>query len=137
MNLPDTVVFLTWLSQHDARIQVTDAEVEIWQHTLSVVPTQNVKDATLEFYRLNDDGKPTPHAIRKIAIADRDRALAKQSALTAGPAPVRNAKSFRERNPAEWDAIIIEACDEYRANLRARGITPHVESCPTCRAMAL
>ena len=32
MNLPDTVAFLTWLSQHDARIQVTDAEVEIWNH---------------------------------------------------------------------------------------------------------
>lgn len=132
MNLPDTVAFLTWLSQHDARIQVTDAEVEIWQYTLQVIPTAAVKLAALEHYRLNEKDKPSPHAIRKIAIADRDRAAAKQSALTAAPV-VRNPNSFRSTDPERWDMLVRQGAEEHRAKLRARGITPHPETCPTCR----
>ncbi|WP_104086539.1 hypothetical protein [Arthrobacter sp. GMC3] len=129
MNLPDTVVFLTWLSQHDGRIQVTDAEVEIWQHTLSVIPTANVKNAALEHYRLNEKDKPSPKGIRKIAIEERDRALAKQSALTAGPT-VKSPSGFKDSDPERWDALVLKGRDDHRASLRARGITPHNETCP-------
>ncbi|AIY01187.1 hypothetical protein ART_1588 [Arthrobacter sp. PAMC 25486] len=133
MNLPDTVAFLTWLSQHDARIQVTDAEVEIWQYTLSVIPTQNVKDAALEFYRISDDKKPSPNAIRKIAYEIRDRAAAKQSALTAGPTVV-NPNGFKQSDPDRWEMLVSQGAEEHRQKLRARGITPHNETCPSHRA---
>ena len=133
MNLPDTVAFLTWLSQHDQRFQVTDAEVEIWHHSLAVVPTDAVKNAALEFYRINDQGKPSPHAIRKIAIDVRDRAQAKQSALTAGPV-IKSPTSFRGSDPERWDRLVVQGRDEHRAKMRAKGITPHAEKYPTCLA---
>ena len=133
MNLPDTVAFLTWLSQHDHKIQVTDAEVEIWQHTLSVIPTPNVKIAALEFYRISDEKKPSPHAIRKIAYEIRDRAAAKQSALTAAPV-VKAPHGFKKSDPARWEDLMQQGAEDHRAKLRARGITPHSDTCPSCKA---
>lgn len=132
MNLLDTTAFLTWLSQHDGRIQVSDAEIEIWQHTLQTIPTNAVKAAALEHYRLNEKEKPSPFAIRKIAIADRDRARAKQSALTAGPV-VSSPNSYKSRDPDRWQQLMAQGAEEHKAKLRARGITPHTETCPSCR----
>lgn len=121
MNLPDTVAFLTWLSQHDARIQVTDAEVEIWQHTLTVIPTANVKAAALEFYRISEKEKATPHTIRKLAIAERDRAAAKKSALEPPKTTIKNPLSYRQRNPELWDQLVTKGAADRRANLIRRG----------------
>lgn len=133
MNLPDTVAFLTWLSQHDGRINVSDAEIEIWQHTLSVIPTQNVKDAALEFYRISDDKKPTPNAIRKMAYEIRDRAAAKQSALEAAPV-VRDPHGFKNSDPERWAMLVQQGAEDHRQKLRSRGLTPHNEACPNHKA---
>jgi len=133
MNLPDTVKFLTWLNQHDGRVTVTEPEIEIWSHTLSVIPTDNVKEAALEFYRLHEDTKPSPGAIRKLAYDMRDRAHAKQSALTAKAPTPKNPITYRERNPELWDQEVTRGQQNYRDDLRNRGITPHAEECAYCR----
>lgn len=85
MNLPDTTVFLTWLSQTDGRVQVTDANIQVWSNALATIPTSAVKAAALEHYRTNESASPTPAGLRKIALNERERNIAKQSALTAGP----------------------------------------------------
>ena len=132
MNIPDTIAFLTWLSQTDGRIQVTEANVQVWSHALAGVTANESKLAALEYYKTNEQVMPTPAIIRKHAHSERDRNRAKQSALTAAPV-VRNPNSFRSSDPERWDMLVRQGAEEHRAKLRARGITPHPETCPTCR----
>lgn len=86
MNLLETNRYLTWLSQADSRVKVTEPNAIIWQDALQNATAQEVFDATLEFTRTNEGALVTPAAIRRMAYAIRERAVAKQSALTAGPA---------------------------------------------------
>lgn len=132
MNLTDTAAYLTWLSQADNRIQVTDPNVEIWGNALATIPTATVKAVTLEHYRVNEQIMPTPAIIRKAGIAAAARETAKHSALEAAPV-VRNPNSYRASDPERWDRLVAEGRDRHRADLRARGITPHAEACPSCR----
>lgn len=98
MNLPDTTAFLTWLSQTDHRIQVTDANIQVWSNALATIPTAAVKAAALEHYRTNETAAPSPAGLRKLALGARERELARQSALTAAPAaPDRTEASIRQR----------------------------------------
>jgi len=131
MNLTDTAAYLTWLSQADNRIQVTDPNVEIWGNALATIPTATVKAVTLEHYRVNEQIMPTPAIIRKAGIAAVSREAAKHSALEAAPV-VRNPNSYRASDPERWDRLVAQGRDQHRAELRARGITPHAETCPDC-----
>lgn len=45
------------------------------------------------------------------------RALAKQSALTAGPKIV-DPESYRDRNPGKWDELVAEGAKAGRAERR-------------------
>lgn len=131
MNLTDTAAYLTWLSQSDSRIQVTEPNVEIWGNALATIPTPTVKAVTLEHYRVNEQIAPTPAIIRKAGIAAAAREAAKHSALEAAPT-VRNPNSYRASDPERWDAQVARGREQYRADLRARGITPHTDTCPDC-----
>lgn len=85
MNLSDTTAFLTWLSQTDGRIQVTEPNVEVWANALGPFNAQEIRASVLDHYRTNETVMPTPAGIRKLAHGTRERALAKQSAITAAP----------------------------------------------------
>lgn len=121
MNLIETNGYLTWLSQADARIQVTDPNVQIWQDALANASTAEVRAATLEFTRTNDGVMVSPSAIRRMSFAVRERAIAAGRALTSMPMPRTNALSWREKNPAEWDRLFeagrVSWCQEH-------GVTP-------------
>lgn len=105
MNLLETNRYLTWLSQADSRVKVTEPNAIIWQDALQNATAQEVFDATLEFTRTNEGVLVTPAAIRRMAFATRERAVAKQSALTAAPAVQRNPLSWRQKNPELWDEL--------------------------------
>lgn len=132
MNIPDTIGFLTWLSQTDSRVQVTDANVQVWTNALMDIPAAAAKTAALDHYKTQESIMPTPAVIRKHAFAERDRARAKQSALTAGPV-VSSPNSYKSRDPDRWQQLMAQGAEEHKAKLRARGITPHTETCPSCR----
>ena len=121
MNQAETNRYLTWLSQADGRVQVTEANVVIWQDALQNASAQEVFDATLEFTRTNDGVMLTPAAIRRMAYATRERAAAKLTALTAAPAPQRNPLSWRQKNPDEWDRLFEAGRVAWR---RQHGLTP-------------
>lgn len=131
MNLTDTAAYLTWLSQSDNRIQVTEPNVEIWGNALATIPTATVKAVTLEHYRVNEQIAPTPAIIRKAGIASAARDAAKVAAIQAAPR-IKNPNNYRARNPELWEQLVAEGRDKHRADLRSRGITPHAESCPDC-----
>jgi hypothetical protein len=84
MNLTETTGCLTWISQVDGRIQLTEPNVQIWANALAPVMAAEAREAILEHYRTNETAV-TPAGIRKASLAIRDRAVAKQAALTAGP----------------------------------------------------
>ena len=133
MNLVDTNGYLTWLSQSDGRIKVTDPNVQIWADALANATTTEVRQCTLDHYKSNDTA-PTPAQIRRACLALRERSAAKQSALTAAPAtPDRTFNDYvRHMDRPEFQAQTLKGRDVYRSKLRARGITPHNETCPTC-----
>ena len=131
MNLTDTAAYLTWLSQSDNRIQVTEPNVEIWGNALATIPTATVKAVTLEHYRVNEQIVPTPAIIRKAGVASAAREAAKHSALEAAPV-MRNPTGYRASDPERWDRLVQQGRDQGRADLRSRGITPHAEGCPDC-----
>lgn len=131
MNLTDTAAYLTWLSQSDNRIQVTEPNVEIWGNALATIPTATVKAVTLEHYRVNEQIVPTPAIIRKAGIASAARDAAKITALEAAPR-IKNPNNYRERNPELWEQLVAEGREKHKADLRSRGITPHSEACPEC-----
>lgn len=134
MNEPEAVILVTWINQTDRRITTTDATVKVWASILENIPYDPAVAAVVEHYRLNDEKPPTPKGIRSIAYEMRNRAIAKQAALTAAPAtPDRTFNDYvRHMDRPEFRAQMVKGRDVYRAKLRARGITPHNETCTTC-----
>lgn len=135
MNLVDTNGYLTWLSQSDGRIKVTDPNVQIWADALANATAAEVRQCTLDHYKSNDTA-PTPAQIRRACLALRERSAAMQSALTAKPDLTETAQAkymSRHLDRPEFQAQMLKGRDVYRAKLRARGITPHAETCPTCQ----
>lgn len=127
MNLIETNGYLTWLSQADARIQVTDPNVQIWQNALANATTHEVREATLEFTRINDGVMVTPAAIRKMAFSIRERAVAAQTALTATPRQVNYDAYVKRSHRPEYHAAFLEgqrqgnASRAYKTTLRETG----------------
>lgn len=89
MNLTETSGYVRWLNTVDQRIQLSDANVQIWQNSLAPFGLEEVREATLEYYRLNETVLPTPGSIRRIAIGVRERATAHREALEAGPGGIK------------------------------------------------
>lgn len=134
MNLVETNSFLTWLSQYDGRVKVTDPSVQIWADSLTHATSDEVRQAILDHYQGNETCA-TPAGIRKRTLAIRERAVAKRSALTAKPDLTETAQTAymtRHLDRPEFRAQMVKGRDVYRAKLRARGITPHNETCTTC-----
>jgi hypothetical protein len=105
MQLDETVALITWINQHDPRVQVTKGARDIWAHSLAPVTYSEAQQAVLEHYRANDQDLPNPGTIRKRALAIRASREAGQRAI-AGPAqPVKHPLSWRKRNPEEWDRL--------------------------------
>jgi hypothetical protein len=71
--------------------------------------------------------------VRKIIQEETTRADAKQRALEPPKNKARDPHTFRGKDPARWDALVIQGRDDYRASLRARGIEPHAETCAHCK----
>jgi hypothetical protein len=106
MNLVDTNGYLTWLSQSDGRIKVTDPNVQIWADALTHATPTEVRQATHDHYRTNETA-PTPAGIRRLTYAIRERAAAVRSALEAGPT-IKTPNTYRQRHPELWDHLFNE-----------------------------
>lgn len=119
MNLLETNRYLTWLSQADSRVKVTEPNAIIWQDALQNATAQEVFDATLEFTRTNDGAMVTPAAIRRIAFAVRERSVARQRALDGPPDRVVDYQKFyvRRMERPEFQALMEAGRLERRRRL--------------------
>ena len=123
MNAEETVLLLTWLNQHDPRVQLTAAGRDIWEYSLKPYTTEETRQAILEHYKANDSVAASPGGIAKRAGNVRTQREAKQNAIEALP-PARHPNSWRSRNPEEWDRLLEVGRQQRRDDLTSRGITP-------------
>lgn len=128
---------ITYANGIDPRVQMTHPNAELWGRTIGHKEAVEVRTAILVYYeRQHPSGRERPPIgaadIRKIIQEETTRAAAKTNAIEASK-PTRTIGSFRAADPARWDALVAQGRDEYRADLKARGITPHAESCPECQ----
>lgn len=114
MNLTETAAYLKALSHHDDLIQTTEENARIWQSALAKLTAHEVWAATVKFSEMNENVKFSPAAIRRMAYAARERAVAVQTALTAAPRPRSTALSWRERTPEEWDRLFEAGRQSWR-----------------------
>lgn len=86
MDMTHTQAFLDWLCTYDGRIQNSAAEQVIWHNALWKLTVGEVYQAVLDYTEVNGEKMVSPAAIRSRAFANRERAAAKLTALTASPA---------------------------------------------------
>ncbi|WP_336715366.1 hypothetical protein [Arthrobacter sp. USHLN218] len=127
---------ITYANGIDPRVQMTHPNAELWGRTVGHKEAAEVKAAILVYYeRPHPSGRERPPVgaadIRKIIAEETERATAKNDAQKALP-PARNPNSLRARDPERWDTLVAQGRDQYRAELRARGIEPHAETCVEC-----
>lgn len=121
MDLKETVGLITWVNQHDARVQVNGPSRDIWANAVAPYTYEEAKQAILDHYRIDEEHAVTPAIVRKRADIVRAATAAKLSALTAGPDVVTDPLYWRDRNPGEWDRLVQQGIEDHRADLRARG----------------
>lgn len=124
MNAEETVLLLTWVNQHDPRVQLNAASRDIWAYSLAPFTPQEAKQAILDHYRLNDSIPVTPGAIRKRADDHRAVTDGRESAQKKLPrsAWVSPTASFRKSDPERWDRLLKQGSEERTADLKRRGL---------------
>jgi len=123
VNLEETVALMTWVNQHDARVQLNGPSRDIWANALRPYSYDECMQAVLDHYRINDDESVTPAKIRKRAELVRTQRTGRQSAIEANPKQSsKHPMSWRARNPEEWDRLMEQGRQERLADLQARGL---------------
>lgn len=128
---------MTYANQLDPRIQLNDPTLDVWLTAMQRVTAEEARWGIKDYYanaNPNDNrGVPPlqPATLRHRVAQERERAGAKRRSLEAAP-PARNPNSYRSADPERWDRLVQQGRDQYRADLRARGITPHTETCADC-----
>lgn len=137
MTPEECAVLMTYANQIDPRVQLNDATLDTWWAALEHEGFEQAKWCIRDYYATanpnENRGMPTllPAALRHRISAQKERAESQRRAITA-TTPTRSPSSFKERNPAEWERLVRQGRDQYRAELRSRGIEPHAETCADC-----
>lgn len=118
---------ITYANGIDPRVQMTGPNAELWGRAVGMYQAIEVKAAILVYYERpqppNRERAPIDAAsIRKIIQEETVRAEAQQRALEPPKNKAPHPKSFRERNPEEWDRLFQLGADQRRADLASRGI---------------
>ena len=137
MSPEDIRAAITFANGIDPRVQMTHPNAELWGHALSSKRADELRAAIIVYYeRPHPSGRERPPvdpaSIRKIIHDETERGTARSQAIEATK-PVRTPGTYRARNPEAWDRLVKQGRDDYRADLKARGITPHAETCATCK----
>lgn len=128
MNQNEARAFLTWVNQHDPRVEPSPVNAEVWAHALGPYDGEQVKAAALEFYRTAGDQKISPGAVRALVQSRATSAAGKRSAAESqrkvldSPPRAVNPRSWRARNPELWDQLYEKGKHDRLADLRRRGI---------------
>lgn len=128
MDLMETTRLIIWVNQFDPFVQANDAAADIWQHSMGPLTYTEAEEAVVQHYRANPGQQAQPGAILKRALNNR---ASKDAGTRAIEVPKtrreleasdgKTQRSWRARNPEEWDRLKEQGRLERQADLRARG----------------
>ena len=119
---------LTYANQIDARVQLNDANVEVWWEGLRTVDANAARWAIKKHYagqNANGEGAHVvnPATIRRLITAELNRREQAERALEPPKGRAPNPASFRKRDPERWDQLVAKGRADHLADLARRGIT--------------
>jgi hypothetical protein len=129
MDIMETTRLIIWVNQFDPFVQANDAAADIWSGSMYPITYTEAEEAVVAHYRANPGQQATPGGILKRALNNRASKDAGQRAievpqtrreLEANDGKVQ--RSWRSRNPEEWDRLFEEGRQQRKADLVARGI---------------
>jgi hypothetical protein len=124
----ETTRLIIWVNQFDPFVQANDAAADIWQHSMTPLTYDEAEEAVVAHYRANPGQQAQPGGILKRALNNR---ASKDAGMRAIEVPQtrrqleasdgKTQRSWRTRNPEEWDRLMEQGRMERQADLRARG----------------
>ena len=117
---------LTYANQIDARVQLNDANVEVWWEGLRTVSADAARWAIKKHYassNANGEGAAVvnPAIIRRLITAEMSRREQNARALEPPKGKAPNPISFRKRDPERWDALVRQGAEDRYNELTRRG----------------
>jgi hypothetical protein len=124
----ETTRLIIWVNQFDPFVQANDAAADIWQHSMGPITYDEAEEAVVAHYRANPGQQAQPGGILKRALNNR---ASKDAGMRAIEVPQtrrqleasdgKTQRSWRTRNPEEWDLLMEQGRMERQADLKARG----------------
>lgn len=128
MDLMETTRLIIWVNQFDPFVQANDSAADIWHHSMTPLTYAEAEEAIVAHYRANPGQQAQPGAILKRALNSR---ASKEAGTRAIEVPQtrreleasdgKTQRSWRSRNPEEWDRLFKQGAEDRRADLKARG----------------
>lgn len=118
---------LTYANQADPRVQLNDANVDIWWEGLRTVDANAARWAIKKHYagqNANGEGAHVinPATIRRLITAELNRREQTERALEPPKNRVPHPMSWRQRNPEEFDRHMRQGAEDRYNELTRRGI---------------
>lgn len=128
MDLIETTKLIIWVNQFDPFVQANDSAADIWHGSMYQITYAEAEEAIVAHYRANPGQQAQPGAILKRALNSR---ATKEAGTRAIEVPKtrreleaedgRIKRSWRSRNPEEWDRLVEVGRQARIADLTARG----------------
>lgn len=128
MREDETAVLVVQINQFDPFVQSNDAAAKIWHGSMYQLTFAEAEDAVVQHYRANPGQQAQPGAILKRALNTR---ASKEAGTRAIEVPQTHReleasdgkiqRSWRTRNPEEWDRLMEQGRQARIADLKARG----------------
>lgn len=127
MNEQEVALALTYANQADPRVQLTDANIDIWWEGLRATDANAVRWAIKKHYassNANGEGAAVvnPAIIRRLITTELNRREQHERALEPPKGKAPNPISFRKRDPERWDALVRQGAEDRYNELTRRGI---------------
>lgn len=128
MDLLETTRLIIWVNQFDPFVQANDSAADIWHGSMYQITYTEAEEAIVAHYRANPGQQAQPGAILKRALNTRASKEAGTRAievpqtrreLEASDGKIQ--RSWRARNPEEWDRLMEQGRKEREDDLRKRG----------------
>jgi hypothetical protein len=128
MREDETAMLVVQINQFDPFVQSNDAAAKIWHGSMYQLTFAEAEDAVVQHYRANPGQQAQPGGILKRALNNRASKDAGQRAIEVPQtrqqleaSDGRTQRSWRARNPEEWDRLVEQGRLDRQADLKARG----------------
>ena len=124
MTPQETNALLDIVSRLDTFVSNNPEVFEVWQYALGGVDFQQAAHVVKTYYANLDPSNRspiTPGYIRRTVSRENERAAAKRAALESKPSKPQVVGSWRSKNPAEWDRLMVQGAVERLERLERTG----------------